>query len=117
MEQVVIVNTVWKGVVCTTFCLSRLCLLAASNPLVRKATFQNTQTNQLILKFVADATMLVFKTGKFRIIEKTLTYADALCLAASVTLPYPPIIELQTMTAVYTPSPNQPLHPIDSGAR
>jgi len=92
MEQVVIVNTVWKGVVCTSFCLSRLCLLAASNPLVRKATYQNSQPNQLIIKFVADATMLVFKTGKFRIIEKTLSYVDALCLAASVTMPYTPIM-------------------------
>ena len=105
MEQIVIVNTVWKGVVCTTFCLSRLCLLAASNPIVRTATCQNSQPNQLIIKFVNDATMLVFKTGKFRIIGKTLSHAEALGLAASITMMMhacPPLIELQTMTAVYT---------------
>ena len=50
--------------------------------------------------------MLVYKTGKFRMIGKTLTYGNAVGMAAIVfdlVSPYDVVgVELQTMTAAYT---------------
>src|SRR5579862_4660767 len=105
MNQIEVVNTVWKGVVCHNFRLHKLCLLAATLPMINKVTLQTVQPKQLIIKFFDNVTMLVFKTGKFRIIGKQLDYNKALglssCVTSLATLDSP-ILVLQTMTAVYT---------------
>src|SRR5579862_5041151 len=106
-----IVNTVWKGAVCHNFRLHKLCLQAATLPMISKVTLQTAQPQQLIIKFFDNVTMLVFKTGKFRIIGKQLDFNKALglssCVTSLVTLD-PPLLVLQTITAVYTHS-----HPIN----
>src|SRR5271163_2901791 len=103
--QIEIVNIVWKGLVCATFHLNELCLLAAALPLVTKATYQERQPQQLIIKFGDGSTMIAFKTGRFRILGKTLTSSNAHYNAYSVTSlvhSCSPIVTLQTMTAVYS---------------
>src|SRR5277367_5333371 len=105
MNQIEIVNIVWKGVICATFHLNELCQLTATLPIVIKAVYQKCQPKQLIIKFIDASTMIVFKTGKFRIMGKSLSRDKACYNASYVTLlvhDCAPLIDLQTMTVVYT---------------
>src|SRR5277367_2274560 len=62
---------------------------------------------QLIIKFLDASTMIMFKTGKFRIMGKCIFRDKACYNASSVTRlvhDCAPLIDLQTMTVVYTHS-------------
>src|SRR5277367_3608545 len=105
MNQIEIVNIEWKGVICTTLHLNELCQLVTTLPIVNNAVYQKCQPKQLIIKFLDASTMIMFKTGKFRIMGKCLS-RDIACYNASCVTRLvhdcAPLIDLQTMTVVYT---------------
>ena len=73
---------------------------------VSSSRLQRKQPQQLIIKFNDGSTMLLFKTGKFRIMGGKIDEVNAHCNVLSVTTYlHPnnmPEITLQTMTMVYT---------------
>ena len=99
-----VVNVVWRGQVKKRFGLRKTKRRVARKN-VLSSSFQNKQPQQVIIKFFNDSTMLLFKTGKFRIMGRTLSLADALknvCIVTSLKTRKIPVLELQTMTAVHT---------------
>jgi len=71
---------------------------------VRGVRLQKKQPRQLIIKFKDGSTILVFKSGKFRIMGGKIEDLDAHFNIYSVTglfMQYPKVI-IQTMTAVFT---------------
>src|SRR5271167_2312137 len=99
----VVVNVVWSGSMTNPVDLLQLQQLCNALVSVRSVKLQVKPPIQLIIKFDDGSTMLVFKTGKFRIMGK-MDDLDAHFNIFSVTLLYNdiPNIKLQTMTACFT---------------
>src|SRR5271167_2393377 len=98
-----VVNAVWSGSMTNPVDLLQLQQLCSALVSVRSVKLQVEQPMQLIIKFDDGSTMLVFRTGKFRIMGK-MDDLDAHFNIFSVTLLYNdiPNIKLQTMTACFT---------------
>src|SRR6266853_2959626 len=99
-----IVNIVWQGNSRKRFKLRKVAKQVQNYDLVKSAVYQSKQPKQLIVKFADACTMLLFKTGKFRINSKCLTFKTALARAKLVTELKTRRIAamyLQTMTAMY----------------
>src|SRR6266853_3104 len=80
-----IVNIVWQGNSNKRFKLRKVARQVKNFDSVKSAVYQSKQPKQLIVKFVDKCTMLLFKTGKFRINSKCLTFETALARSKSVT--------------------------------
>ena len=101
-----IVNSVWRGK-CDGQCLVNMEKFDCSHVAgVASMRLQRKQPQQLIIKFNDGSTMLLFKTGKFRIMGGKIDEVSAHCNVLSVTTYLHPTnmpeIALQTMTMVYT---------------
>src|SRR5271167_1149849 len=98
-----VVNSVWHGVMMKPVDLSKLQRLCSALEPVRSTTLQTTQPVQLVIRFVNGGTMLVFTSGKFRVMGR-IDDLDAHFNAYCITLLYDdiPDIKLQTMTACFT---------------
>ena len=96
-----IVNTVWKGDVFSPISLDKLNIACEYG--VTTVKHQKTQPEQYIIKFDNASTMLIFKSGKFRVMGKgdqsaaILNILGVVCLFTDAI----PSISLQTMTGVY----------------
>jgi TATA-box binding protein (TBP) (component of TFIID and TFIIIB) len=101
--QLRIVNSVWRGTLDVHVNLAQLAKQVGGLSKVIKVKHQTQQPEQLIIKFNDSSTMLVFKTGKFRImgrgddIDKHFNIFSVTCLHQDN---YPDIV-LQTLTAAF----------------
>jgi TATA-box binding protein (TBP) (component of TFIID and TFIIIB) len=96
-----IVNTVWKGNVLAPVLLSALNIACECG--VVMVRHQKSQPEQYIVKFDNHSTMLIFKSGKFRVMgsgDTPSTILNILSVTNQFT-PVLPIVSLQTMTGVY----------------
>src|SRR5438093_12933394 len=96
------VNVVWRGRVWKRFNLKKTRSKLVSK--VQSAVFQNKQPQQVIVKFFDGSTLLLFKTGKFKIMGRAITHNDMLknaCIVTRLKSRKIPVLELQTMTAVH----------------
>src|SRR3981189_1099156 len=111
----VIVNTVWKGDVFASVSLDALNIACEHG--VIKVKLQKTQPEQYIVKFDNSSTMLIFKSGKFRVMgngDPAAAIVNTLNVVGQFTAVIPidffimikksmviPLVTMQTMTGVY----------------
>src|SRR3981189_203228 len=79
-------------------------LLLQNMPNIKNVCYHQKQPEQLVIKFNDGSTMLIFKSGKFRIMDGKIDELTAHCNIISVTCKHHnniPEIILQTMTVVY----------------
>src|SRR3981189_289507 len=110
MEGLQIVNSVWRGEVNREMNLKIFESLICNVANIKKVQYHQKQPEQLVIKFDDGCTMLIFKSGKFRIMGGKIDELTAHCNIISVTCKHHnniPEIILQTMTLVYSYS-----HPI-----
>jgi TATA-box binding protein (TBP) (component of TFIID and TFIIIB) len=94
-----IVNTVWKGDVHNPVQLHTLNIPCVHG--IVKVKHQKTQPEQYIVKFDNKSTMLVFKSGKFRVMGNGDTLLNILDVCSQIS-DVIPSITMQTMTGVYS---------------
>src|SRR5271156_6548758 len=99
-----VVNSVWRGEMQLPMNLVELLVLCRTLDHVREAKLQWKQPQQLIIRFKDGSTMLVFKSGKFRVMGGKIDDLDAHFNIYRVTglLEQYPVIMIQTMTATFT---------------
>lgn len=104
-----IVNTVWKGDILTPIELNSLNISGVG---ILKVRHQTKQPEQYIVNFTNKSTMLIFKSGKFRVmgngdpcaaIENILNVINQISDVI-------PIVDVQTMTGVYSYGKKVNLH-------
>src|SRR3981189_1610665 len=96
-----IVNTVWKGDVFVPLSLDALNIACEHG--VTEVKHQKTQPEQYIVKFNNYSTMLIFKSGKFRVMgngDPAAVILNILSIAIQFT-DVIPLVTIQTMTGVY----------------
>jgi TATA-box binding protein (TBP) (component of TFIID and TFIIIB) len=96
-----IVNTVWKGDFLTPLVLSSLNISLECG--IIDVKHQQKQPEQYIIKFDNKSTMLIFKSGKFRVMgngSPEAVIGNILCVATQLTNVIPNV-SMQTMTGVY----------------
>lgn len=96
-----IVNTVWKGDVFFPIVLDALNITCDHG--VTEVKHQKTQPEQYIVKFDNSSTMLIFKSGKFRVMgngDPPTTIINILSVLGQFTEAIP-TVTMQTMTGVY----------------
>jgi TATA-box binding protein (TBP) (component of TFIID and TFIIIB) len=101
LQPLRIVNTVWKGEVGEPILLAALNILCGDG--VRLVKHQKSQPEQYIVKFDNKSTMLIFKSGKFRLMgngnpESAVNNILNVVNQISDTIPE---VSMQTMTGVY----------------
>ena len=94
-------NTVWKGDVCSEVALGSLNISCGLG--VIEVKHQKTQPEQYIVKFDNKSTMLIFKSGKFRVMgngdaESVIVNILGVISQFSEVIP---LVTLQTMTGVF----------------
>src|SRR3981189_3747100 len=96
-----IVNTVWKGDVFSPITLDTLNITCDRG--VTEVKHQKTQPEQYIVKFDNNSTMLIFKSGKFRVMGNGDPPAAILNILSVVGqfIDDIPLVTMQTMTGVY----------------
>lgn len=96
-----IVNTVWRGDVFVPISLDKLNIPCECG--ILNVKHQLNQPEQYIIKFDNNSTMLIFKTGKFRLMgngDPLGAILNILYVIANFTK-ITPLVTMQTMTAVY----------------
>ena len=99
-----IVNSVWRGKMNHQINLSTFESLIQNGLNIKSVYYHQKQPEQLVIKFNDGSTMLIFKSGKFRIMGGKIDELTAHCNIISVTCKHHnniPEIILQTMTVVY----------------
>ena len=96
-------NSVWRGQLRRMVDLVGLRGMVEALHNVSSAKHQTKQPEQLIIRFVDGSTMLIFKSGKFRIMGGKIDDLDCHFNIFSISTLYKeiPNIVLQTMTATY----------------
>src|SRR3981189_836257 len=96
-------ESVWKGQLDRMVDLVGLGGMASTLHNVSSAQQQTKQPEQLIIRFLDGSTMLIFKSGKFRIMGGKIDDLDSHFNIFSISTLYNeiPNIVLQTMTAAY----------------
>ena len=104
MMELTIVNSVWRGSLDMHVDLHAFESRIEDAMLgeIKSVKHQQKQPEQLVIKFNDGSTMLMFKTGKFRIMGKVdeLSAHCNVLLVTSLLHAYPEV-QLQTMTVVY----------------
>ena len=99
-----IVNSVWRGKMNRPINLYIFESLIKNLTNITKTSYRKEQPEQLVIKFDDGSTMLIFKSGKFRIMGGKIDELTAHCNVISITSKHHhnfPEIILQTMTIVY----------------
>jgi len=110
LPQLKIVNTVWKGDVFTPLALHTLNIACEDG--VISVRHQKNQPEQYIIKFDNNSTMLIFKSGKFRVMgnsDPDAAINNILNIVNQFTEVIPSVT-LQTMTGVYRYNQKVHLH-------